>query len=135
MFSPSDFRELFQPNYCERRIWLNANCPELAVKDTDFIEMVQEKGLAVEKAHVQTVGPIQEPEYEEGDIPAGYEDTLRLIVSKVPIIYQGVLISKDGQFSAIPDLIILNPKTNKYRVREIKLATNIDNHPEIELGV
>ncbi len=135
MFSPSDFRELFQPNYCERRIWLNVNCPELAVKDTDFIEMVQEKGLAVEKAHVQTVGPTQEPEYEKGDMPAGYEATLRLIESKVPIIYQGVLISKDGQFGAIPDLIILNSKTNEYRIQEIKLATNIDNHPEIELGV
>ena len=135
MFSPSDFRELYQPNYCERRIWLNANCPELAVKDTDFIEMVQEKGLAIEKAHVQTVGSIQEPEYEVGNLPSGFEDTLRLIESKTPIIYQGVLISNDGQFGAIPDLIIFNPKTNKYRIQEIKLATNIDNHQEIELGV
>jgi len=105
------------------------------VKDTDFIEMVQEKGLAVEKAHVQTVGPIQEPEYEEGDIPSGFQDTLRMIGSKIPIIYQGVLISKDGQFSAIPDLIIFDPEINKYKIQEIKLATNITNHPEIELGV
>ena len=59
MFSPSYFRELYQPNYCERRVWLNANCQEFAVKDTDFIKMVQEKGLAVEKAHVQNVGPIE----------------------------------------------------------------------------
>ena len=135
MFSPSYFRELYQPNYCERRVWLNANCPEFAVKDTDFIKMVQEKGLAVEKAHVQTVGPIEEPEYEGGDLSSGFEETLRLIKSKTPIIYQGVLISSDGKFGAIPDLIIFNPKTNKYKIQEIKLATNINNHPEIELGV
>ena len=108
MFSPSYFRELYQPNYCERRVWLNANCPELAVKDVDFIEMVQEKGLDVERAHVQTIGPTQEPEYEKGDLPSGFEDTLRLIKSKTPIIYQGVLISNDGQFGAIPDLIIFD---------------------------
>jgi len=135
MFSPSYFRELYQPNYCERRVWLNANCPELAVKDVDFIEMVQEKGLDVERAHVQTIGPTQEPEYEKGDLPSGFEDTLRLIKSKTPIIYQGVLISSDGQFGAIPDLIIFDQKTNQYKIQEIKLATNIGSHPEIALGV
>lgn len=135
MFSPSDFRELFQPNYCERRVWLTANRPDLASEDVEFIELVQEKGLAVEDAHVKTVGPVETPEYEIGDFPTGFEETRRLIESKTPIIYQGVLMSKDGQFTVIPDLLILDRRTGHYKIRDVKLARNLDNHPEIELGL
>lgn len=135
MFSPSDFRELFQPKYCERRIWLAANRPDLAVIDIEFSELVQSKGLAIEDAHVQTVGPVETPEYPVGDIPSGFEETCRLIESKTPLIYQGVLISKDGQFTVIPDLLILEEKTGHYKIRDVKLATKLDNHPEIELGL
>lgn len=135
MFSPSDFRELFQPNYCERRVWLAANRPDLAFEDIEFNELVKGKGLAVEDAHVRTVGPVETPIYPEGDIPSGFEETLHLIESKIPIIYQGVLMSRDGQFTVIPDLLILDEKTGRYKVRDVKLATNFDNHPEIALGL
>ena len=107
MFSPSDFRDLFQPNYCERRVWLAANRPELALEDVEFNELIQGKGLAVEDAHVTTVGPVEIPAYPVGDMPSGFEETRRLIELKTPIIYQGVLMSKDGEFTVVPDLMLL----------------------------
>jgi len=118
-------------------VWLAANRPDLAFEDIEFNELVKGKGLAVEDAHVQTVGPVESPTYPEGDISSGFEETLKLIKSKIPIIYQGVLMSHDGQFTAIPDLLILDRKTGGYKVRDVKLATNLDNHPEIvlELGL
>lgn len=135
MFSPSDFRDLFQPNYCERRVWLDANRPDLAFEDIEFNELVRDKGLAVENAHVETVGPVEIPVYPIGDIPSGFAETCRLIESKTAIIYQGVLMSKDGMFTVIPDLLILDKKTGRYKIRDVKLARNLDNHPEIEFGL
>lgn len=135
MFSPSGFRNLFQPSYCERRVWLALHEPDLATPDVDFIEMIQEKGIAAEEAHIQTVGPIEKPEYPELEFPIGFEETIKMIESKVPIIYQGILMSKDNQRMAIPDLMILDDRTEKYAIRDIKLARNLDAHPEIELGM
>lgn len=135
MFSPSHFRDLFQPSYCERRVWLAANKPDLAIADTDFIELIQDKGIAAEEAHVQTVGPVEMPKYPEYEFPAGFEETRKMIESKVPIIYQGILIGKNNQWMAIPDLLIFDKKTKRYIVRDVKLAKNLDAHPEIELGM
>jgi len=135
MFSPTDFRNLFQPCYCERRVWLAANRSDLAIPDIDFIQLLQEKGIAAEEAHVQTVGPIETPEYPEYAFPVGFEETRKMIESKVPIIYQGILIGKNNQWMAIPDLLIFNKKTKRYAVRDVKLAKNLDAHPEIELGM
>ncbi|MEN8615210.1 TM0106 family RecB-like putative nuclease [Dehalogenimonas sp. THU2] len=135
MFSPSDFWPLFRPSYCLRRVWLNANSPELAVPDEDFAQLVKEKGLEVEEAHVQSLGPIEEPEYGEYDFEKGFEDTLRLIQSREPIIYQGVLINNEEQLITIPDLLLFDNATQRYILREIKLATNLDSHQEIQLGV
>jgi len=135
MFSPSHFRDLFQPSYCERRVWLAANKPDLAIADTDFIQLLQEKGIAAEEAHVKTVGPIEIPKYPEYEFPAGFEETRKMIESKVPIIYQGILISKDNQWMAIPDFLIYDKKTKRYILRDVKLAKNLERHPEIKLGM
>jgi hypothetical protein len=101
MFSPSGFRDLLRPSYCERRVWLASNRPDLAIPDVDFVKLVQEKGIAAEEAHVQTVGPVETPEYPEYEFPTGFEETLKMIESKVPIIYQGILISKDNVVSQV----------------------------------
>ncbi|MCJ7655589.1 MAG: hypothetical protein MUO97_09905, partial [Dehalococcoidia bacterium] len=135
MFSPSDFRNLFKPNYCERRVWLASNQPDLALEDVEFNELLQGKGAAVEDAHVKVVGPIEKPIYPMGDMPSGFEETRRLIESKTPIIYQGVLMSRDGEFIAVPDLLILDEASGHYKIRDVKLATNLDRHPEIALGL
>jgi predicted RecB family nuclease len=135
MFSPSHFRDLFQPSYCERRVWLAANKPDLAIPDTDFIQLVQEKGIAAEKDHVQTVGPVEAPEYPEYEFPVGFEDTCRMIESQVPIIYQGILIGNNNQWMAIPDLLIFDKRTKRYIVRDVKLAKNLDAHTEIAMGM
>jgi len=135
MFSPSDFHNLFQPCYCERRVWLAVNRSDLAIPDIDFIQLIQEKGIAAEEAHVQTIGPVETPEYPEFAFPAGFEETRKMIESKIPIIYQGILIGKNNQWMAIPDLLIFDKKTKRYVVRDIKLTRNLDAHPEIALGM
>ncbi|MBN1367031.1 MAG: TM0106 family RecB-like putative nuclease [Dehalococcoidales bacterium] len=135
MFSPTHFRDLFQPSYCERRVWLATNKPELAIPDTDFIELIQEKGTALEKNRVEKIGPVETPEYPEFQFPTGFAQTCKMIELKVPIIYQGIFISKDQQLMSIPDLLIFNKKKKRYIVQEIKLATNLRAHPEIELGL
>lgn len=135
MFSPSDFRDLFQPNYCERRVWLAANQPELAAADVEFSELVITKGQEVEESHVQTVGPVERPDYEPFDMPKGFEETLRLIKAETPIVYQGVLMTEDKALVAIPDLLILDKASGRYRIRDVKLAVNLENHPEIEFGL
>lgn len=135
MFSPSHFRDLFQPNYCERRIWLAVNKPDLAIPDIDFIQMIQEKGIVAEEAHVKTIGTFETPEYPQFEFYTGFEETLKMIKSKVPVIYQGVLISNNKQWMAVPDLLILDKKTKKYTLRDVKLAKNLDAHPEIDMGM
>lgn len=135
MFSPSDFRDLFQPCYCGRRVWLAVNRPDLRFEDITFSDLVQRKGLALEDSHVQTVGPVETPEYPEGDIPSGFVEKCRLIELKAPIIYQGVLMSEDDQFTVIPDVLILDKVTGHYKIHDVKLARNLDYHPEIELGL
>jgi len=135
LFTPSDFRDLFQPNYCERRIWLAANRPDLALEDIEFAELVKSKGQEVEDVHVRDLGPVERPKYTAGDMQEGFIETLNLIKSRTPLIYQGVLQSNDSQYVAIPDLLILDDKTDHYKIRDIKLAVNLANHPEIELGL
>jgi len=135
MFSPSHFRDLFQPNYCERRVWLSTNKPDLAIPDTDFIQMIQEKGVVAEEAHVKTIGPVETPEYPQFEFPIGFEETCKMIKSKVLVIYQGVLISNNKQWMAVPDLLIFDKKTKKYILRDVKLARNLAAHPEIDLGM
>jgi predicted RecB family nuclease len=135
MFSPSDFYDLFQPSYCERRVWLTANRPDLAITDADFIQLVQQKGIAAEEAHVQTIGPVETPEYPQLAFPAGFEETRKMIESETPIIYQGILIGRDNHWMAIPDLLIFDKKTERYIVRDVKLTKNPDSRPEIALGM
>jgi len=135
LLTPSDFRVLFQPSYCERRVWLEENKPELAIEDVEFKNLVVEKGQGLEKNHVDTLGPVEMPIYEPTDFPLGFEETLNLINHKTPIIYQGVLISKDNKLLAIPDLLIYDRSIDQYIVRDVKLAVNLDNHPEIQYGL
>src|SRR5205823_12632434 len=37
----------------------------------------------------------------------------------------------DGKFVAIPDFLIFGQEARQYRIRDAKLATNLEDHPEI----
>ncbi len=131
-FRGSEFHILHQPNHCPTRVWLTANCPQLAADDSAFQDLLLRRGKAIEERHLEQLGPYQEPIYPPTDFAAGAESTLELIRRGIPIIYQPVLISTDGLLG-IPDFLILDSATECYKVRDVKLAVNVKHHPEILL--
>lgn len=131
-FSAANFYKLYKPSKCERRVWLDANKPELASDDNDFIELLKARGKTVEFRHLETLGAYEEPRAHIYDYRARHEETLELIKNQTPIIYQPVLLDPDGLL-AIPDFLIFEPHTQNYKLRDVKLAKNINGHPEIAL--
>ena len=137
VFKPSQFQELYQPSFCRKRVWLRERKPDLARDDSEFMELLQRRGLELEARHLSALGPYQQPEFSEGDLDAGAKATEVLVGAGVPVIYQGILKSLDGEFVAIPDFLIREESTERYRIRDAKLATNLEDHPEIgyQLGL
>lgn len=133
MFTPSDLYELYQPSTCKKRVWLREKRPELASDDTEFLDLLQRRGRRLEERHLGTLGAYGKPEYTVGDFDAGAKATEALVKANVPVIYQGVLKSPDGRLGAIPDFLILDTKTNRYSIRDAKLAIRLEDHPEIGL--
>ncbi|KJS13233.1 MAG: hypothetical protein VR67_05525 [Peptococcaceae bacterium BRH_c8a] len=131
-FSATNFYKLYKPSKCEKRVWLITNRPELAEDDIEFIELLKRRGKILEFRHLATLGSYQEPRSHNHDYRGRYEETLELIENQTPIIYQPVLLDPDGLF-AIPDFLIFEPYTQKYKLRDVKLAINIKEHPEIAL--
>ena len=131
MFTPSDFYEFYQPSTCRKRVWLRARRPDLARDDNEFLELLKRRGRQVEERHLKTLGPYMQPEYPKRDLDKGAKATEALIKARTPVIYQGVLKSADGKFVAIPDFLIFDQEARQYRIRDAKLATNLEDHPEI----
>ena len=131
MFTPSEFRELYQPSICPKRVWLRERRPGLARDDSEFLELIQRRGRELEERHLSILGTYQRPTYATGNLDEGAIATEALISAGAPVIYQGVLKSSDGRFGAIPDFLILDADVRRYRIREAKLATNLADHPEI----
>ncbi len=129
MISASDFHTYYQPHECRRRVWLEAKCPELRAELTEFEQILLEKGRAHEQEHLATLGAYVSPEYPSGDLQAGMQATSALVATGAPVIYQGVLISADGDISGKPDFLIR--EANAYVIRDAKLALSMDRHAEI----
>lgn len=135
LFFPSAFYDLYQPSFCEKRVWLEANRPELAADDTDFKNLLLSRGRLLEQAHLGSLGDYYIPDYRAGDFRGGFKATLELMNSGVPVIYQGVLLAEQDRLAGIPDFLILDQQSDRYVLRETKLATDLDSHPEISLQV
>ncbi len=132
VFTGSEFHPLYQPSLCFKRVWLAENQPELAADDSAFQDLVLRRGKAIEARHLEELAPYHKPVYPEDDLAAGAEATRALIKCQAPIIYQPIFISPAG-FLGIPNLLIFDTDSEKYIVRDVKLATNIYEHPEISL--
>ncbi|NMA55077.1 MAG: hypothetical protein GX952_03975 [Firmicutes bacterium] len=132
LFRDSEFHLLFQPSYCPKRVWLLANRSQWADDDSAFQDLLFRRVKAVEKRHLNQLGPYREPDYPAGDFEAGAKATLELINCRIRLIYQPVFVSPDGLLG-IPNFLIFNPDTQRYIIREVKLAANVKDHPEILL--
>lgn len=131
-FRGSDFHILYQPSPCPKRVWLMANYPNLAEDDSAFQDLLLRRGRIVEKRHLEGLGPYQEPVYPPGDLVAGMQSTLALVTLQTPVVYHPVFVSPDG-LVGVPDFLVFDPVTGRYKVRDVKLAVNIEEHPEISL--
>lgn len=134
-FFPSAFYDLYRPSYCEKRVWLKANRPDLAADDTDFKNLLSSRGQLLEQAHLDSLGDYYVPDYRRGDFRGGFNSTLELMSNGVPVIYQGVLLCEQDKLAGIPDFLILDEPSNRYVLRESKLAVDLNNHPEILLQI
>ncbi len=123
---------LYQPSECAKRVWLLANKPQLAADDSDFREMLQRRGALLERRHLDSLGEYKMPQYPERDMYAGLMHTNQLVEASTPVIYQPVLASSEG-FWGIPDFLILDERTGRYKVRDAKLAVDLESHTEIYL--
>ena len=129
MINATDFHTYYQLVECPRRLWLDANRPDLKAPPSEFDQLLFRKGREHEQAHLATFSEYARPAYRPGDLAAGAAATARLLSEGTAVIYQGVLMSPDRGLAGIPDFLIREGDT--YLVREVKLALNLDRHPEI----
>ena len=130
--SASIFFDYFQPSECSKRIWLRLHHPELCDPDTSFQDMLRQRGRHLEARHLGTLIDPEQPLYKPGDYLNGLNKTLALINNQAPIIYQGVLLDQSNNYLAIPDLLIFDPIKQTYKLRDIKMAVDLENHDEIK---
>jgi len=135
MLTASDFYTYYQLEECPRRLWLDANRPDLKAPPSEFDQLMFCKGQEHEEAHLTTFKEYVRPAYTPGDLIAGADATAKLLSEGKPVIYQGILMSRDHSLAGIPDFLIR--EGDAYIVREVKLALNLDRHPEIpaQLGL
>jgi predicted RecB family nuclease len=114
-----------------------ANQPDLAADDSAFRDLLFRRGRELELRHLAELeaelGPAARPVYPMGYFAAGHRETLSAVGNNAPVIYQAVLLDDTNRFLAIPDFLVLNPATGRYVIRDVKLAVNLDDHPEIRL--
>jgi len=135
MIVASDFYTYYQLEECPRRLWLDANRPDLKAPPSEFEQLMFRKGQEHEQAHLMTFPEHVRPAHRPGDLAAGADATMTLLSQGTPVIYQGVLVSRDQSLAGIPDFLIR--EGDAYVVRDAKLALKIDRHPEIpaQLGL
>jgi predicted RecB family nuclease len=133
MISATDFYTYYQLEECPRRVWLDANRPDLKAPPSELDQLMFRKGQEHEESHLATFPECARPAYAPGDLSAGANATARLLSEGKPVIYQGVLMSVERGLVGIPDFLIRQGDT--YMIREAKLALNLERHPEIPAQV
>jgi uncharacterized protein len=117
---------------CERRFFLSARAPGEAAPPSDFDRLVMERGLAHEKAILErTPGAIGPVRPFGAPLEPAARETERLLRERLTPIYQGALRSRDGERAGVPDF--LSWEADALVVREVKLATRLEDHPDIAL--
>ncbi|KJS68185.1 MAG: hypothetical protein JL50_04510 [Peptococcaceae bacterium BICA1-7] len=112
---------------------MNVNYQHIAEDDSAFKELLYRRGKALEEKHLKDLGRYQKPEFLSGDFAKGFSETIKLTNNKVEVIYQPVLWDAENGFLAIPDFLIFDQYKERYKIRDAKLAVDLQNHPEISL--
>lgn len=120
MVSATDIYTYHRLSECARRVWLEANRPDLRAPLSEFEQILMRRGQEHEEKHLATFPQHARPEYPVGDLAAGAEATAKLVSARKPIIYHGVLLSPEDDLIAIPDFLIREGQS--YVIREAKLA-------------
>ncbi len=130
----SDYYTLYHPTECELRVFLRSHF-ETEAQPSEFDKLIAQLGQRHEKNHLATFkNPI---DLSMGSLRMRASRTLKAITSGANVIYQGVFQSKlptiGDIVTGIPDFLIRDG--NNYKIRDCKLARNIDEdqHPEIFL--
>ena len=132
--SATDIHNFYQPSRCGLRVYLLSK-GEPQAEPGDFAAMLRELGNRHEAEHLATLGDYVKPAGRT--LEDRWADTVRLVGSLTPVIYQPVLIADappelgDHRVVGVPDLLLLEGGT--YSIRDVKLARHADEgrHPEI----
>ena len=76
MIRATDFHTYYQLQECSRRLWLDANQPDLAGEPGEFEELMLRRGQEHERVHLATFPEYVRPVYPHGDLAAGVPDFL-----------------------------------------------------------
>lgn len=126
--------DYYSPSICEKRLYYRFK-GEKEAPLSPFEEVIIKLGERHEKNHINSLGEY----YDLSKLPYDQRaiKTIELIQNNTPIIYQGVLVSKEKindsevEIVGIPDIMIY--QGSSYVIRDCKLARHADEkrHPEI----
>jgi len=111
--------------HCPRRAWYDHRPPpDLIIGPTPFDVLIAKAGQAHEAGIRAKLG---------GGVRAkSPADTAALMAEGVPLIYQPAFEEHELGLEGRPDFLIRSPDGD-YQVADAKLATRLDDHPEISL--
>ncbi len=114
---------------CPHKVWRDRHGPQDEKLDeaNPFVELLWEKGVQHEKETLQGLGDLLD--LSEGAIEERFQKTKEAMQSKVPLIYQGVLMY--GNLLGIPDLIRRLPD-GSYIPMDIKSGMGMEGVDEDE---
>jgi len=95
---------------CPHRVWRDIYGPqEEKIKETNpFVQLLWDRGVLHEKEVISKIGEYLD--LSEGTPEDRYEKTIKAIKSRIPLIYQGVLINNN--LVGVPDLLRITSDTS-----------------------
>lgn len=124
---PSDAKSW---SVCARRVWLdNKAAPDLAPIEDEFEQLIIDLGLAHESAVFQRLSTTLVVHTATSP-----EDTQRLVVEGVPVIYQAQLVDEANGFIGFPDFLIRH-ESGEYQPADAKLSLSEEKKEiQVQLG-
>ena len=132
----SDVAALLSPSRCERRVVLEAS-GEQRDPATALREVLRDEGIAFEHAVLEGLSP-RALELSDGSEHERAEQAIAAVADGVAHVYQPLLkgrteiLGETWELKGIPDLLVIDDG-GQYRIRDVKLLTNLEAHPEVTL--
>ena len=98
-------QDLYNLTKCHHRVYLDTNGnPEERGEVGSFVKLLWELGLQTEREYIASVGDVAVEDLEALSVEPAFQETIRLMHSGAPLIYQGCLM--DGPYVGRPDLLV-----------------------------